>query len=367
MSENEMNPIDEDRLRTELGDFSVAYQRPASQIRIRGHRIRRRRQLAIAAVAAAIISAVATPSVAIFQDLQVQPAEDPQEPDCPDSYVERFWRASDQVQVDDAPSADVADPSGVPDDLRLLWPVALAAAADAASATDTRDRVAHLEQLYDRCAELPDDSVSLVWETDGRVTRAFTIERLASIAFATELGADLAVGPTDVFVHEHSNGQRISWTREGHTWSVTGGPITHEEIPELVRSIRYTTDGEIDFSGWSLPEKPTHVSRGSNQDAAEVAGVVSYEVVGKDVGMEVDTSPVSFWSLSYPGARVISVNGSPALVVADAEWVTWQPEPGVTVRLYNHSGLSEEELLTIAEQVAPVEASDLRLAAVWRP
>jgi hypothetical protein len=156
-----------------------------------------------------------------------------------------------------------------------------------------------------------------------------------------------------------------SWTRDGQDWLLYGGPVTDAELTELVRlAERFPDPGEpLEIDEWSVLADAEFVfhSRGAGDGSR-----LSYEVEGENLMLRVFDRPGAALPSVFAGDRVVDVAGRLAILHAEAgvsPILYWQPADGVYATFQGTTGA--EELLEIAQTIAPVPADDERLAHAW--
>lgn len=381
-----MTPFD-DELARALARVPVGDYAPITEVQARARQLRTRRRLAGAGLALAAAVLVAVPSALALGgdgDLPAPaPPVDTPSPspspspsptdgfvaDCPVLYGDRL----DQLRPVDA-LVDVADPSGLPAPVRLLWDEDAAPAPVQAFATDNRQEAAEVAAAFDHCPAVQDLSALVVQTSDGVVERTALIRAVGGRAELSLGGPEpgyrhtLDAGSTVIHVEyplEPGSGFRAEWEdANGMIWQVSASTVTDAELVELVETMR-VEDGVIDVSRWSVAQTGQVVQPAGGEDESVL---IAQAMTDADpwLRLTVSENDAAIWLSATPGGRVVDVGGATGLVSEYDDGtasVAWQPEPGILAWLYGDVGT--DELLAIAESVEPVPADDQRLAGVW--
>ena len=157
-----------------------------------------------------------------------------------------------------------------------------------------------------------------------------------------------------------------SWTRDGQTWLLYGGPITDAELTELVQLLeRAPEPGEpLEIDDWSVLAGAEFVIHWSGVDDESR---LSYDAEGQDILLRVVDRPGAYWLEGVvAGDRVVDVAGQPGILHEQPDSgpiLYWQPSEDVYVAF--GAGSDADRLLEIAQTIAPVPADDERLQQAW--
>lgn len=373
---------DDEVLRLVLRDAPVRPPRQLHGIRTRARAIRAHRQaLTLGAVVAGVFviaGAVATATVP-FERIDFAPAGSPDptaDIDCSGDDMERYGAVESVLGYQEEV---VSGASNVPDDVRWLWPEDSAPDPVRVDADDRSERIAAYDELYRDCAPVTGESVVLASATDdgSKIWRTIYLERVPepAVESRTSEGSDdhLQVGDIEVTVHNRwelvAKGNlwsrlTASWSDGENTWYLAAEPLAYDQLTELVEKVRYT-DGKIDLGGWSVAKDSEFIDRGVSKFHARYTGSASFHVGTNDVWLSAHDMPMSMWLGMPASSKPVTVNGKPAAIHKNGYVVRWQSEDGVTLELAG-TGLSQEELIKLAESVQRVPEDDPRLGDdIW--
>lgn len=168
----------------------------------------------------------------------------------------------------------------------------------------------------------------------------------------------LRVHGRDVAVAGDDFGQRIlSWTQaDGRTIGVMTFGLSQTELVALAESL---LPADATVAAPSLPPGFTAIGTGAVSDEVPLRSLQVWEAKDGDrfnvsiVESKEDTAGELAWWL--PGGRAIEVRGKNGVSLARAKvLLAWRERPGTTVVLEGQ-GLTERELLEIAEGLHPVD------------
>jgi hypothetical protein len=226
---------------------------------------------------------------------------------------------------------------------------------------------------HDNVKGMPTDEFAVWYGAASSLDTSGSAELFKPDSIAQSADRTLQVGPTEVEISNQDGAGppgwpgyiSASWSRDGQSWLLSGGPVTDAELTELVRlAERFPDPGEpLEIDEWSVLADAEFVfhSRGAGDGSR-----LSYEVEGENLMLRVFDRPGAALPSVFAGDRVVDVAGRLAILHAEAgvsPILYWQPADGVYATFQGTTGA--EELLEIAQTIAPVPADDERLAHAW--
>ena len=360
-----MTPTAEEALARALQELPVEGIIPIARIEQRASQLRRHRRvagLAGAAVAAAAVAAAALTGVGDRLDLGPADAPTP----CPTTDV------PDIQWIPDRPP-----PEEIPDAMRLLWSESAAPPPDIVVAKDLSSVYEEHHEYLAACSGPP--SARLIDVEDGVVSRFVWVGGGARMPDGAAPDRTLDVGSTQVEIFEPYGHADLpadlpiwpgyvsaSWTQDGQSWLLDGGPVTDAELTELVELLEHAPEpGEpLEIDDWSVLAGAEFVIHWSGVDDESR---LSYDAEGQDILLRVVDRPGAYWLEGVvAGDRVVDVAGKPGILHEQPDSgpiLYWQPSEDVYVAF--GAGSDADRLLEIAQTIAPVPADDERLQQAW--
>lgn len=168
----------------------------------------------------------------------------------------------------------------------------------------------------------------------------------------------------------------ITWAQARDTWTVEAAGLSSTELDAALADLRVSGDRVVPSTlprglrQWLPPEEPAEIRTLSGQylPLPEDGGGSSQNAPG-DVTVEVTDDPFATNPLDLSGngggalgpVRIVDVGGAQATWRKDGYGtLTWQPDDGVTVRVYGDR-LTLDEALRVARSLRPVATTDERL------
>jgi hypothetical protein len=362
-----MMPAAEEALARALRELRVDGHAPIARIEQRASQLRwQRRAVGVAGAAVAAAAVVAALVTGVGDRLDLGPADAPTP--CPTTDV------PDIQWIPDRPP-----PEEIPDAMRLLWSESAAPPPDIVVAKDLSSVYEEHHEYLAACSGPP--SVRLIDVEDGAVSRFVWVgggtrlqdgpseppDRTLEVDSTrveifepyghADLPADLPIWPGYV---------SASWTRDGQSWLLYGGPITDAELTELVELLEHAPQpGEpLEIDDWSVLAAAEFVIHSSGVDDETR---LSYDAEGQDILLRVVDRPGTFWPPSVvAGDRVVDVAGQPGILHEQPDSgpiLYWQPSDDVYVAF--GAGSDADRLLEIAQTIESVPADDERLQQAW--
>ena len=360
-----MTPTAEEALARALRELRVNGHTPIPRIEQRASQLRwQRRALGVAGAAVAAAAVVAALVTGVGDRLDLGPADAPTP--CPTTDV------PDIQWIPDRPP-----PEEIPDAMRLLWSESAAPPPDIVVAKDLSSVYEEHHEYLAACSGPP--SARLIDVEDGVVSRFIWVGGDARIPDGAAPDRTLDVGSTQVEIFEPYGHADLpadlpiwpgyvsaSWTRDGQSWLLDGGPITDAELTELVELLEHAPEpGEpLEIDDWSVLAGAEFVIHWSGVDDESR---LSYDAEGQDILLRVVDRPGAYWLEGVvAGDRVVDVAGQPGILHEQPDSgpiLYWQPSEDVYVAF--GAGSDADRLLEIAQTIAPVPADDERLQQAW--
>ena len=360
-----MTPTAEEALARALQELPVDGIIPIARIEQRAGQLRRNRRVAGLAGAAVVVAAVAAAVLTgVGQRLDLGPADAPTP--CPTTDV------PDIQWIPDRPP-----PEEIPDAMRLLWSESAAPPPDIVVAKDLSSVYEEHHEYLAACSGPP--SARLIDVEDGVVSRFIWVGGDARIPDGAAPDRTLDVGSTQVEIFEPYGHADLpadlpiwpgfvsaSWTRDGQSWLLYGGPVTDAELTELVELLERAPEPGVplEIDDWSVLAGAEFVIHWSGVDDESR---LSYDAEGQDILLRVVDRPGAYWLEGVvAGDRVVDVAGQPGILHEQPDSgpiLYWQPSEDVYVAF--GAGSDADRLLEIAQTIAPVPADDERLQQAW--
>ena len=211
--------------------------------------------------------------------------------------------------------------------MRLLWSESAAPPPDIVVAKDLSSVYEEHHEYLAACSGPP--SARLIDVEDGVVSRFIWVGGGTRMQDGPSEPPDrtLDVGSTQVEIFEPYGHADLpadlpiwpgyvsaSWTRDGQSWLLYGGPVTDAELTELVELLEHAPEpGEpLEIDDWSVLAGAEFVIHWSGVDDESR---LSYDVEAENLLLHVIDAPGTVWPSSvFAGDRVVDVAGKPAIL-----------------------------------------------------